>query len=154
MSIHRGSLLVRNYPIPYDVYLSVCAPINWRLYTIIRREHTFCTPEIAGWVMMIRQCTEHIEYIFYARSIRIDLSKSSKYKLCRHAQNACDLIEFIQRKSFIALLIIIKCTLQSDRHAPTHTHTISLKILFWQKFNLYSAETCPMQFKSWILLKR
>lgn len=44
---------------------------------------------------------------------------------------ACDLIEFIQRKSFIALLIP-KRKLQSDRHTHPLTH-IFIKISFSAK---------------------
>lgn len=44
---------------------------------------------------------------------------------------ACDLIEFIQRKSFIALLIPIDNV--SSNQTDTHTLTFSLKISFSAK---------------------
>lgn len=57
---------------------------------------------------------------------------------------AYDLIEFIHRKSFIALLILPR--IDSNR-----TPYIFIKNSFSEKFNLYSAESRPVQFNSWLL---
>lgn len=120
--------------------LSKCAQINWRLYRLIRREYSFCAPEMAAeWTMRwyVKICMvythQYTLYKVYGIYFMLEAYETIHQRLANtiyistHIMigiEACDLIEFTQRKSIHCTSHPQMNTLKSGqcKHSLTHAH--------------------------------